>query len=654
MTIKCKYKFSVSLLIILCFTLPAGTILGSNLVWDKLEAFGELDQYEEIISRRDRYSKHFDLGGTATRAVFGINSLHYKDIDGLWKDIDPEVVPSNKDGFGYENQTNNLKSYFPAVSSSDSRIEVTSDLGSVKLWMDPSISWIDENGKRTVVEKAKNSEARVEGNLVSFAPFTCAACDFYVEVDRLKQNITLNELPEEVIGKSGFLSFYEEVKLPAGWKVYSGGKEVLSGSKIDGSIAVMTPDGVPAFVFPAPEAYEKDDPESFPFKDRFLEAPKEPTAQYGVEFRNSKLYIMVSISLEWLQEEDRKFPVIIDPTITVYPEGVNSTAFIEGVPTFSIFLRHSTYDDPFYGKIYVGSYYSGFDWDIERGYSEFNTTSIPDAVTSIDNVELHIYKSSGNSQNVSFCKMNLQPSFSSPQDIYNELEYPTTYNLVYAGTSTWYISDLGSTADTDLYNLVTSSANYFPVGVRETSETEGMTETIFMGSEDGALKPYLVVDYTGGSTCDPGEWVGNTSTAWNTATNWCDGVVPTSGTNVIIPNAATTSYDPTLSSIAQCNSITIESGGILNGGSGTLNIYGNWVNNGSFGRGTSTILFRGGATQTIGGTASTSFYKLHFNKTGSKVNLNRDINVYDIQDMGYPGVSTIDLQNTGNYKIKFY
>ena len=102
------------------------------------------------------------------------------------------------------------------------------------------------------------------------------------------------------------------------------------------------------------------------------------------------------------------------------------------------------------------------------------------------------------------------------------------------------------------------------------------------------------------------------------------------------------------------NNITIESGGILNGGSGTLNIYGNWSNNSTFNRGTSRILFRGSATQTIGGSAITSFYELYFNKTGGKVNLNRDINVYDVQDMAAPGGSRIDLETIGNYKIKFH
>ncbi|MGE4347401.1 MAG: GEVED domain-containing protein [Flavobacteriaceae bacterium] len=53
------------------------------------------------------------------------------------------------------------------------------------------------------------------------------------------------------------------------------------------------------------------------------------------------------------------------------------------------------------------------------------------------------------------------------------------------------------------------------------------------------------------SICNVGEWIGGTSTAWNTASNWCGGVVPDSTTDVVISssNPAVISTDITVNSI---------------------------------------------------------------------------------------------------------
>ncbi|MBN8836602.1 MAG: hypothetical protein J0I09_05055 [Sphingobacteriia bacterium] len=65
-------------------------------------------------------------------------------------------------------------------------------------------------------------------------------------------------------------------------------------------------------------------------------------------------------------------------------------------------------------------------------------------------------------------------------------------------------------------------------------------------------------------------WNGNTSTDWNTASNWGLGTVPSSSDNVIIPN---TTNQPTIGTgvSAVANTITIQNGSILTlSGTGTL------------------------------------------------------------------------------------
>lgn len=97
-----------------------------------------------------------------------------------------------------------------------------------------------------------------------------------------------------------------------------------------------------------------------------------------------------------------------------------------------------------------------------------------------------------------------------------------------------------------------------------------------------------------------GSWIGVTSTNWNTASNWC-GAVPTATTDVIIPAGAPNM--PNLSAgTGEAHNITINGGASLTiGAGGTLNIYGDLTNNGSFNAAAGNLGFRGSASQSIAG-----------------------------------------------------
>jgi len=100
-------------------------------------------------------------------------------------------------------------------------------------------------------------------------------------------------------------------------------------------------------------------------------------------------------------------------------------------------------------------------------------------------------------------------------------------------------------------------------------------------------------------------WDGSSSTDWGTAANWDSNAVPSSTDNVVIPDASTTPNDPTVSSGAVASDLTIQSSGILNGGSNTLTLSGGWSNSGTFNAQTGTVTFTGASTIDIAG--STTF-----------------------------------------------
>lgn len=116
-------------------------------------------------------------------------------------------------------------------------------------------------------------------------------------------------------------------------------------------------------------------------------------------------------------------------------------------------------------------------------------------------------------------------------------------------------------------------------------------------------------------------WLGAVANDWNNASNWSAGSVPDANTHVTIPEIgpppATTNNAPMLHTVSLAKTITIQPGGILNGGNNTtLTVsggpapnggYGSWNNAGTFNPGTSTVTFDY-TDATLDGT--TDFYNL--------------------------------------------
>lgn len=94
-------------------------------------------------------------------------------------------------------------------------------------------------------------------------------------------------------------------------------------------------------------------------------------------------------------------------------------------------------------------------------------------------------------------------------------------------------------------------------------------------------------------------WKGTVSTAWNNSGNWTAGV-PTSTVDAIIGDASFTgSFQPTISSIASCLALTIQTGASVTVSAATLQIYGTISNTGTFTATNGTIEMAGSAAQTI-------------------------------------------------------
>ena len=206
---------------------------------------------------------------------------------------------------------------------------------------------------------------------------------------------------------------------------------------------------------------------------------------------------------------------------------------------------------------------------------------------------------------------------------YNNLVLSGSGTKTFAAVTT--ISGNLSIASGVVANLSTFSSTAATLTLGGTAQTSGGStyggtnsiastiNTIYFATNSGVL--------TIGTGCSAGTWFGTTNTDWNTASNWCNGVIPTSTTNVTINSGGNQPSIGTAGGL--CNNISINTGATLTiSGTNTLTVSGNWTNNGTFAGSVSTVVFNG-TTQSIG---TGPFSNLTFSGSGVKTTTGVTVN----------------------------
>ena len=247
---------------------------------------------------------------------------------------------------------------------------------------------------------------------------------------------------------------------------------------------------------------------------------------------------------------------------------------------------------------------------------------------------------------------------------YGDLLLSGSGNKTFAGVTTiggdLLISD---TAVALLFNSTASSTGTLTLG-GELQTTPGSyggtssTATVTNGTWFGSTTTGTI---NVANSCVPGTWLGLVNTDWNNAMNWCNGVVPTASSNVII---GPTANQPTIGAAGGfCRNITIKIGATLTvSGSNLLTVAGSWTNNGNFISNASTVRFNGTTNQLIGGINGTTFNHFTNANTAATITAGAAITVKNILsmassamvlDMGvYPLTDGGTFSSSGSGQIK--
>jgi PKD repeat protein len=175
---------------------------------------------------------------------------------------------------------------------------------------------------------------------------------------------------------------------------------------------------------------------------------------------------------------------------------------------------------------------------------------------------------------------------------------PTSWAWSFSPANVTYIGGTSSSSQNPQVQFNTSG--YYTVS---------LTVTNASGSDNETKVNYI-------HAVQSGLWTGITSNDWNTASNWDDNIVPTSGVDVTIPASApnwptrtgdlilgTTCNNITMigpSELTVTGNLTIPSGKTLTCSTNpVIHVGGNWSNSGTFNQGTSTVEFNGTTSATM-------------------------------------------------------
>ena len=253
----------------------------------------------EIEELREENSKQFRLEDGTYLAASYADPVHYLDGDGKWQDIDNRLFSS-----GSEYSTINAKIKFSKKVTGNENLFTLHD-GEAKIEMGLVGAIKKTEGKVVTDYSTDEKETTTLGKLTNLEKLTSVIVyenildgvdlEYVVKSNYIKENIIVKE-------RKGTYSYTFNIKL----------NNLTAELKENGSVEIIGSNGKISYVIPAPVVYDSNG----------AMASKED-AEFLLQSVGSGSYTLtVTVSSDWMNAEDRAFPVTVDPTIAPDNSGV--------------------------------------------------------------------------------------------------------------------------------------------------------------------------------------------------------------------------------------------------------------------------------------------------------------------------------------------
>lgn len=503
-------------------------------IYEKDAIYANRKPEDELVEKRDRTSKHFQNPDGSIEAILSTGSLNYLEND-KWQTIERAITPNNTgkfESFEFANTKNAFKSFYGNTPVNG--IKTIIDNQEITEWQNKKIEFYDANMNLISSINEENSKISLnhdKATYVNIFPYTEAQITQLHDGRKIDYEITSEDFLNQIPANAKYIAVSENIELPTGWKAEYFVDKMLENSQADKQqISIFNQKGEEILRYMPPAYFEKENQYDI----------ENPVGEYEILQSGPTLTIKTITEADWFRNENRTFPVVIDPTVSVYPN--NTTNWMR-----SVYNDGGAETAGYFG--YVGGYWL-------RCHMKFNTGTIPTtAIVSSLTGYINIIGAWGAwNGNWQFAN-SADPTVYSGTSLYNSVNLGYS-NIGSFSSSGWKSSVFYPEANQYAENgIAVGSINLSVVP----SGTYSPNVYYQFSDQFQTSKPYLSITYTIPSTpptcttpISPTDGFGSHSPAdpltWNAAAGATsyDVYFGTSSNPPYVTNVATTSYSPTL------------------------------------------------------------------------------------------------------------
>ena len=269
----------------------------------------EYDETSELEGMRSMKQKAFRLDNGDTTLITSTEPLHYMSSVGSWEQIDLNIMATAN---GWEVKENLYEASFAPEFQNGVSVVVNQNVDPIITGINPSVVTLDESGTMPMayMTTPATEGTSVGGNVIRYPIAEGFDLDYTVESIQLKQNLVIRERP--VLDESvAYFGVTEQMRLPVGYGLFLGDdilREDVTQTQDELTIRNLETGEVLATI-PEPVVTESDST-----------APRY-TGTYFVQVYGEIVVLTTAVDADWLMDEERQFPLAIDPSIKVMRAG---------------------------------------------------------------------------------------------------------------------------------------------------------------------------------------------------------------------------------------------------------------------------------------------------------------------------------------------
>ena len=326
----------------------------------------EHDESSELEGMRSMNQKGFLTEDGDTALITSAEPLHYMSSIGSWEEVDLNIKATVD---GWEVKENIYEVTFAPEAADGVSVKVHPNVDPIVTGINPIVMAFDETGTMPMPYRAAPSHegASVGGNVLRYSLAEGFDLDYTVETSQLKQNLIIRERPilEE---NAAWFGLTEQMRLPVGYGLFLGDdilREEITQTQDELTIRNLDTGELLATI-PVPTVME-------------AEATEPYHATYFIQVFGSTVILTTAVDADWLMDEDRQFPLAIDPSVKV-KSGSGGYCYVYYAYCYSNSYR---YLYRYYGSLYY------MPWN---KYTFTSSNALPTGAT-IDKIEWKQYVS---------------------------------------------------------------------------------------------------------------------------------------------------------------------------------------------------------------------------------------------------------------------